>query len=74
MKGQTGTAGSMIGVIIGVTVSAIVVFQVAVPTIANAKEGVASNLSASEKAVSGLIILFLVLGLAFAAGRAFGIV
>jgi len=64
----------MISVVIGVVVAAIVVFQVAVPTIANAKEGVDSNLTTSEKAVAGLVILFLVLGLAFAAGRAFGIV
>lgn len=68
------SAGGMIGVIIGVTVAAIVVFQVAVPTIANAIEGAGSNLTASQKAVAGLIILFLVLGLAFAAGRAFGII
>ena len=66
--------GGMIGVIIGVVVAAIIVFQVAVPTIASAKEGASSNLTTSEKAVAGLIILFLVLGLAFAAGRAFGIV
>lgn len=67
-------AGGMIGVIIGVVIASIVVFNVAVPTIWLAKEGAASNLSTSEKAVAGLIILFLVLGLAFAAGRAFGIV
>jgi len=64
----------MISVVIGVVIAAIVVFNVAVPTIVSAKEGVDSNLTTSEKAVAGLVILFLVLGLAFAAGRAFGIV
>jgi len=67
-------AGGMVGIIIGVVVAAIVVFQVAIPTIADAKARAGSNMTTSEKAVAGLIILFLVLGLAFAAGRAFGII
>lgn len=64
-------AGGMIAVIIGVTVASIVVFKVAIPVIVEAKDG--SNLTTAEKAVAGLIVLFLVLGLAFVAGRAFGI-
>ena len=70
MKGQIAGAGP----IIGIAVSAIMIFQVALPIVKTAIAGSDANLTATELIIANLATLFIVLGFAFGAGRTFGIV
>ena len=66
--------GGIVSLMIGVAVASIVGFNIAIPIVANARESADSNLSTSEKAVAGLITLFIVLGLAFWIGTGTGVI
>jgi len=52
---------TLIGAAIGITILAIVVFQVAIPQIKNAMES--SNLTTTERQLANLTPLFMILGM-----------
>ena len=70
MKGQAGAGAG----VIGIAISAILVFSVTVPLIKDAVAGVTANLTATEKTVAGLISLFVILGLMVGSARLFGLI
>ena len=64
----------LVGGVIGIMIVAIILFSAALPTIIENYNNVKNNLTTGERAVAGLITLFLILGVVVAIGKLFGMV